>query len=70
MKGLRLKCENFKEENEDLRSTAKAATTDQQFHYLTFLRGSLYSTADRGSTHIGYFVHRASGRAGQQRILR
>jgi hypothetical protein len=37
MKGLRPKCENFKEENDDLRSTAKAATTDQQFHYLTFL---------------------------------
>jgi hypothetical protein len=46
MKGLRLNCENFKEENEDLRSTAKAATTDQQFHYLTFLHRP-YTGSDR-----------------------
>jgi hypothetical protein len=59
MKGLRRKCEIFKEENDDLRSTARAATTDQQFHYLTILHGPYTGTPDRGqenSTRTAQFA--------------
>jgi hypothetical protein len=53
--GLRPKCENFKEENEDLRSTAKAATTDQQFHYLTFLHRPYTGHSQRGQDNSLFF---------------